>query len=1408
MMRLRSLFPSYRPLFSSASGSVVDFVVLIVFVVSALVVCVTLWYHHYHLDTITTPTVPAAPETFLSTPASSTSAKSSAQTPPTFQVGSSVHIRYGQEFCFYEGTIKRLHLNPITKQPYLKPTAANYNPTATVVVEYSGGHTGSPNGGAFYEQIPLGEVYAYPGNSAARQNCRVFLHEDADELTGMWEQQTNSDYIQETRDVSGANDVQMALMCRPASLVNTNPVAKLPVPPAKTPPVQPTLKKGAVRSTASLTSTQKQRLSKPSANKPSANKPSANKPSANKPSANTTKEANTQRETKERQPATSNPKAASTTQQTPTRASGSPENIIFVCGRDAHEVDTKNGTTRTTHVNLKRSGVEGFVVGTSDRPEIPSSIGSATAANTTKATPDKGDLRGKQEERATRTASLTDSAKSIRTKTTQGAQELSDKVKEQSTLLAKRMSASMQVDATYVELLDSIMTMLWKNTYIDVSMRLVNPAPSVTSDTYHKPKKSAASSADRLYYNTGNGCVAPHMYDTSPQSATLGIHKHACSATTYELEYGSMGEVHMVGSNEGGYALLMFTQLINNMRSELRQVMGVEPGVIGGFVASVDMALFFYYPLRKFVRTQTLQKTLAAARGSAVGGRGGSRQQGETAPTPTAHLQTQLQHLSSALQDLVQAVGGKSNRSLEYLTPETSQLYKRPSNRMLPMFAVRAQHMSTHTANPSASQSPAAFCCEHDGVVSVGYGNSDCAAEISIAAYQNATLSRLMTGGRMSTSVDGMISTAFGEPIELNLVARDRVLLRELLGLFLGPFSVALLDQLRHQGETAANRGNGGGSNANTSTSTRSFMSVARQLLVETGVQLISLVMGIPPPDVIRNPSVLEWAQLGSSAADATKRNTAAWKVVAHLSKWDLPQQMQMSTITPNSGLSLPEMVSHVVVVEDAPPPDQPKRITVNLPWMYSVFGVQAAVGAAHQHSINVQIIADLSQPTRQSIQLEITRTRFPTGRNTSGPMRIYLTKRITVEQLTPQTWIPRMFLGHHTEYTSGDMASSLTHLPTYSISHQPITSMFDGNFYSGNVYRSRDGHCYSVKCDSVYDPAATAGQPNACCPGVTDVAACTPYITRMRKCTTGGGPGNVVPRKAPCHGATFDTSACAPAFRQMLQNVRNATLVLDTEAVPQLVEFLTDPSMAAVHIAVLNKTVKTLVLTTTLFHDLALELNEHTQTPRGVAAMTMPQLTTSYQDRIRKWKTTLEMLTTLYGVVAIVSPQAMCDTGGTLLSDIKNLRTTVHVTMEEHCKKCTPTTKPPEAPSCEQSTHKVKAVAYQMYKTLTLTFRRRFENSYNWSTYQTTLHDLQMINAQEAIYRANVSDYARRHHQTADFSSSPDIMHTIMSYSCSPEMVATIKGITWYGRDPIAKAADENDPLQVSLLPTCDSNV
>ena len=149
-------------------------------------------------------------------------------------------------------------------------------------------------------------------------------------------------------------------------------------------------------------------------------------------------------------------------------------------------------------------------------------------------------------------------------------------------------------------------------------------------------------------------------------------------------------------------------------------------------------------------------------------------------------------------------------------------------------------------------------------------------------------------------------------------------------------------------------------------------------------------------------------------------------------------------------------------------------------------------------------------------------------------------------------------------------------------------------------------------------------------------------------------------------------------------------------------------------------------------------------------------------------------------------------------MSNVDNLQTTAERVLTFPCRKCPP---PPKSSSSTSSTssassacatptfshYTTNGIAFQAHKTLTMTFRRKLDNSSSWRAFPaTSLLDLQRLHnlqREQQQIDATLDSITKPHHSSARMGYSTNIMRTLLSYSCPPAMTETIMGLKWYGQ-------------------------
>ena len=245
-----------------------------------------------------------------------------------------------------------------------------------------------------------------------------------------------------------------------------------------------------------------------------------------------------------------------------------------------------------------------------------------------------------------------------------------------------------------------------------------------------------------------------------------------------------------------------------------------------------------------------------------------------------------------------------------------------------------------------------------------------------------------------------------------------------------------------------------------------------------------------------------------------------------------------------------------------------------------------------------------------------------------------------------------------------------------------------------------------------------------------------------------------------------------------------------------------------APNLRLLCKTVKTLTFTTTAFRDLSVNVTQQAAMAQHPSAHAKPSaapvatnVPADTRDKALLLQRVLVTLFTCYGVVGLVAPPVVSDRGSGL-SDASLFQQSVTMEVDQACKKCdSPFTTEP----CARSSQRVKQTVFQMYNELTLTLQRKYENSQNVFdspfSQSLTLAQLQFFDLFVEAIETMVEASARKHHQAIQFFPSVPVSDALLSTSCNPYMVSTIRGITWYGKDPLL---NDLPPSLNGMLPPC----
>ena len=1337
------------------------------------------------------------------------------QPPPTYKKGARVFVRQGQRFCFWKGTIAQM---PSKSSP------SDQSQPQYIHIQYD---SPTPSGGPYTEQWDTRHAHGFPENDAPRDRCHVFL--DTEENAQYISQEKNDSALQ------GADLAQQQLYCNPQAYTSTAESAQQQVLNRK----QTTFSRSG--KPPITTKDIKKKALTPSVPAPAPVAP-APRPAAPPQTTSANKcnacawtftavpfQPGTQPKKSVEEKVTISPlsgsgggggavpmgvsesdQAAAAPQSALSALSSGSSMDALTSKFNAQSLSQETGGKLPMNKkgfdadfsslgNKFKTGIHKgtqSVEKTKAYRQVNKSKAVQSARKQSKALQAKASAQGKAEataQKAKKNAAETAqkakqkvSAETAKVKNTFTSEFFANPT---STIEAFTTSDSSSIaDTPYYFVLYYLMHDLWANTYLDVEINPENPlnaSPSITSDTYHQtdPQEAAQFANDYMYYNTPNGCVPPDNAHTSPQSTQLKTYPSACSATMYRFRIPTRTEVHMVGSDDGGSALLMCPQLAYQLTNDIRQATGQSPGSLSVFQTMASMCIFNHIPMRKYATVHALKTQLNPE---------------YTYASKNVHTESGFVQLMTRIQKQIEHLNQTlhaKHPGFTYPTSDNTVLYKQPQNYMVPIVAARITNSTSHSSSEptdATAGSPTTMCCESDKVISVGYGNDDVAAAIAVASYQNASLCRLMIGGEMQYTESEMLGRCFGERTRLNLEMRDRVVLRLLVFVFMGALTNTVMSTL-------------GKSNTPTQATGSTWMAnTVLQLIQQTAVQKISLCSTVSPATVATHPLMKEWCGMKTLASDP-KRVTLARQIIDALLPVNTPtperSPLEVTDTTPvhkavaSKTVLIPKFTGTVYTTN------------VSLPWVTGVFGVHAAVDPSLTSHFNVMAELVDREPTRAECRLILQRVGTPTAQaSINKPFYVYLTKRLTVERVPADTYMQRIVVGYHASHELSTIHQLLPHPAVYAIPDNAIQNS-SPTYINGRIYKSGlNEQCYQVQCTPFTN---SRGQRiTECCKGVSDISECGQYAQRI-ECPKGIAVNQLTANDALCHGTEYNTAQCHDTFHQLLSNARNATLIIDEEAMPGFISYVTESGANGVRLNMLAKVVKSIILTTSAFNDIAVNMKQ-----MSVQEMNDTS-SASYKALVQWWKT-LDFLYTCYEVVALVAPPAMSN-GGELMSNVDNLQTTAERVLKFPCRKCPP---PPKSSSSTSSTsfacttptfshYTTNGIAFQAHKTLTMTFRRKLDNSSSWRALPaTSLLDLQRIHnfvqREQQQIDATLDSITKPHHSSARMGYSTNIMRTILSYSCPPAMTETIMGLKWYGQSLVGIEYDSSQPDTLNVLERC----
>ena len=1289
-------------------------------------------------------------------------------TPPYYTVGTPVFIRFDGKTCFYAGVV----------------TAVPTSKRKTYTVRYGKDNENPRNSATGYtEVVTASECYGAAGNTRPRESCRVFRMVDpfaplpsnptATQLRYREQDDGTFEYVMSVVETAENSDLYLyqQLQCSPSTFTNTMntmyPLSFENLMGGITDTVNERVKKARQRAKQEKAEAER---------KAQADKLQAKREEAAKQQELQAKSAKQLADAERKTTVTT---TTETDQSNNDKMNQIAEAIVY---QKALELGYERGDKMQEHKFLVDQQIKNRL-NEYDAMRQKQIEEQQSKTETIGGKPQSLESAKQKKEMNARTKQVNAEWKETQGKTKQTYAKDQQEAKREETL-TKHLSLShlTQPQAAYLTLVDSIMSMLWANTYIDVQVTTVNAAPSPTSDTYHACGTSSSRTVGAPptpFYATTSGCTSPK---TTLTNAQLDTHPKACTCTTYSFKSGQNINVHMVGSDVGGSRLCVFVQHVEHLLKTFGTIVGETSPTLQGFAAQLQMLMHTYQALRDHVAVQTVETAVHALR------------QSSPSSTSTALLETVN---NTQMSNLVGKLANEVN--LRFPSKTDQPAYTTPYNRILP-FAGVAAHTGT---SPPRSAYPDHFCNEHDALVSVGSGNDDLTAEVSIGAYANTTCARFDVNPSTTLLPEQAMLNRTRKGAAVDSHYNDTALLTAVLHVYLAKTCGEVIAELHSPTlKNAAKLGKTAFKQEQASAK-QAFYASVKQTLFLAAAQMVSIVSTVTPSFVMTSKPFTTWYKTlvpKPTKSQLATRQTAANAILTTFVGTPQGAAASTSYLYP-SPQNVPSAVTHVRVKVPSHPSNR-HTVHVSVPWNTTVYGAQAFVDDVYQNTFEVVATpsdACTGSPCTCAVRIRRATAAADTSTGWGAPFHIYVTKRVFVERLPMQSYLTRFLSGYH--HTSDPLAHRITHLPVYELSGTAQTGVSQ-RYIHGTTYRSaRTSTCYRASCAPL---VATTNTAPVCCEGAQDITDCSSSVYQPQPCPSKHVPPHAT--NAPCHQSDAAGTTCQAAFRQMLNNARNACLVLDTDAVPDFFAFLTDEHECGTNLRLLCKTVKTLTFTTTAFRDLSVNVTQQAamaQHPSAHATTAAPVATNvpaDTRDKALLLQRVLVTLFTCYGVVGLVAPPVVSDRGSG--SDPSLFQQSVTMEVDQACKKCdSPFTTEP----CARSSQRVKQPVFQMYNELTLTLQRKYENSklvFDSSFSQSiTLAQLQFFDLFVEAIETMVEASARKHHQAIQFFPSVPVSDTLLSTSCNPYMVSTIRGITWYGKDPLPKDL----PTSLNgMLPPC----
>ena len=784
-------------------------------------------------------------------------------------------------------------------------------------------------------------------------------------------------------------------------------------------------------------------------------------------------------------------------------------------------------------------------------------------------------------------------------------------------LLDGHKSSAENSDANYQQrmLRHSILSDLFQNTFVNVRLRHVNSAPSVLSDSHTPPTQSYAH--EELFLDT-NGC-RPRLPHTDSHVA---IHPNACRMR-YRFAPSVSLEMHLLGSDESGASLtIVFQQCIEGLHQTITAAFG-ENQELKKCLNTMRIGLKHYARYRKRIRNQQLLRTLN--------------------PLKNGKIQ----------KNLVYAMYERQRELMEMVKPEAvsdKPHHQRKFNRMFLLPLVRNRKLKVSNTNAIAS-----FVSDHDCTLSVGHDNEDITTEVSFAAKQSTTTTRLAS--RANTSHKQMLSNTLQDT---QLRRKDNYFLSVWLHIFCVEVAPKLLSTITSTPTTPSlSEENTEENHADIQDTKSSFADSASPYVLNCIGQLFSILSTEPIHHFTSD------ALFNQLRKDIVSNAAATIKKTVH--------QLFVKYIYNETQMVNSAEWQHKQVIGTSP--TNGKNMQLQMPWNSVVFGASLV---AHYEVRHKYAFTTYKPQSSTNLHMTITRTRHTSGSDQSGWQNVvyaHMNKQISVANTLPTTFMNQLLIGQYA--FASDVYVHLNHDPLFASHSENIRESYDNSYYNLSKYKSaKTGKCFLVKCQQTESTVT----PEPCCKSVDDISDCKRSVVQEINCMEPPRIRRAKIGRGKCHTKKYNTDSCGKVFHNRIQNCRNGLLIIEPfdekQGLAPFWEYITHRTESGVRLRLLNKMVKTLVLQV---NDFGLP---------GLA--TMPSVLNQnpeHLELLHKMQRALTFLYKYYIVVGLHAPASLSVPDNQL--DTTMMQSIKHTDEEG-----------------------IDTLQYESYNCVNITFRRKYENS------------------------------------------------------------------------------------------------